>query len=332
LGGFSVSIGLVHLFWGNHVKIPCNLFYKYNQIQIHDFAQIFNQLKRGSFIPLNQDQKAFFQSLSIHKTLLHHLAKNNSYSSSRSLSSSPRSIKSHPSHHIVSCLSHISLQTPPDNNFSSVPDNCQQFSPSHIAQSLTSSNQNIDSNKLLIMDQDSPQRDCIFQTENDLHSSPSVQSNSDQCSENERLKENIHDLNKENQSYLNKITLLEFEMKEFKSVQDSSCLNSKIKIEEEFHKMLSHMNEVNQRIILIDKENKEILSHFQSFMQYLNLFDQSNMEDTKEITSNSHIQFLNLKQNYEDKIKIIGIENNSLKEESSILKKQNQDLFQQLKN
>jgi hypothetical protein len=50
----------------------------------------------------------------------------------------------------------------------------------------------------------------------------------------------------------------------------------------------------------------------------------------KEITSNSHIQFLNLKQNYEDEIKIIGIENNSLKEESSILKKQNQDLFQQI--
>jgi hypothetical protein len=113
LDGFSIPIGLVHLFWGNHVKIPCNLFSKYNQIQIHDFAQIFIQLKRGFFIPLNQDQKAFFQSFSIHKTLLHHLAKNNSYFSGRSLSSSPRSMKPHPSHHIVPCLSHISLQTPP---------------------------------------------------------------------------------------------------------------------------------------------------------------------------------------------------------------------------
>jgi hypothetical protein len=47
---------------------------KYHQHQITDFKNILDQLKEGFFLKITQRQKSFFQSLSIHLSLLNDLS------------------------------------------------------------------------------------------------------------------------------------------------------------------------------------------------------------------------------------------------------------------
>jgi hypothetical protein len=254
LNDFTIPIGLVHLFWKYLIKVNNNLFSKYDQNQILNFTKIFTQLKKGIYVQLTQDQKKFFQSLSIHKTLLNNLSSplsrgvfsprrsgspsprcNGLAFPSFSGSSSPRRSRPPSPRHRSPFLPHLNF--PPSSNEIDPlsPINFDQTSPLDMMTSSPSSSQNILPNESSILNLDSARMDHSPSKEKnkneDLLSLNLVQSHLDQKSEIEEMKQNVQELDKLNKGYISKIALLEFEIKQFKNAHNLQfiILNSKLR-------------------------------------------------------------------------------------------------------
>jgi hypothetical protein len=80
LPGFSIPIGLIHLFWKS-LKVPFvpNLFENFSKNQIEEGIFILNNMINGSFSQLSSSQVDFFLFIQIHSDLLYSLCRSFCY-------------------------------------------------------------------------------------------------------------------------------------------------------------------------------------------------------------------------------------------------------------
>jgi chromosome segregation ATPase len=335
LPNFSIPIGLVHLFWEYLIDFQKHIFQRYHRSQVNDFVIVLNQLKDGNYVPINQDQKTFFQSLSIHRVLLNNLSQTNAsyYRDNISSPPLPKRQRIPPSH--IPKQSIVQKGTNPPHSLESIPDQSAQ---------IDQRNQNIQN--LSKMNRESLNK--ISRLELELKQFKNTQNSSPLNSKDNLLKEELEEIRNQLQEANVKISKKDQENKELISQiqflnneQNISNPSQKKEIEQSksnFNNQFSNQKQnyggqlktlQNENISL--KEENSILKNQTHELSQQN--DGLNGKVTNLLKINQHILGENekLKQRiqYSD---LLSQQNNTLSNENEELKDQIKYLSAQIQN